>query len=68
MKALSTYVNSDGVTVTVYAMAKPRPSEKTWVGNSKYSIYQMGHQATATGSRGARTSVDNVKTGVKGFA
>ena len=65
MKKVSTYVNEDGVTVTVYAMAKPRPSERTWIGNSKYSIYQMGHVASSLGSRGAKIAVDNVQTGVK---
>jgi hypothetical protein len=52
MKVLQSYVTSDGVKLTVYAMAKPRPNERTWKGASKYSVYQLGAQAAKTGRRG----------------
>lgn len=60
MKKIDSYVNECGVTVTVYASAKPRKTERTWIPNSKYSIYQMGHMAAATGKRGVRATVDKV--------
>ncbi len=51
MKVLKTYLNSDGVLVTVYATAKPRPSEKTWRGNERYSVAFMGRKQVTTGSK-----------------
>jgi len=58
MKVLKTYVNEDGILVTVYATAKARPSEKTWRGNSKYSISNMGRLQAVTGSRKVSVTVD----------
>lgn len=52
MKVLRTYYNSDGVLVTVYATAAPRPTEKTWRGNAKYSVANLGRKQLTTGSRG----------------
>jgi hypothetical protein len=51
MKVLQSYVTSDGVKLTVYAMAKPRTNERTWHGASKYSVYQLGAQAAKNGRR-----------------
>lgn len=45
MRKPSTYTNSAGQTVTVYAMAKPRPSERTWRGAAKYSLANLGGKA-----------------------
>lgn len=56
MKVLQSYLTSDGVKITVFASAKPRPNERTWTGNSKYSIYQLGHQAAKTGRRSVRVT------------
>lgn len=52
MKVLKTYVNEDGILVTVYATAKARPNEKTWRGNAKYSVANLGRKQITTGSRG----------------
>lgn len=60
MKKLSTYVDKSGVTVTVFGMAKPRKDEKTWSGNSKYSIANVGHQASSTGRRGVFVTTDKI--------
>ena len=51
MKVLKTYVNADGVKVTVYAMAAPRPAEKTWPADKKYSVANLGRKQMTTGSR-----------------
>jgi hypothetical protein len=48
----TTYTNSLGQTVTVYAMAKPRPSERTWRGAAKYSLANLGHQAASLRNAG----------------
>lgn len=58
MRVLKTYLNSEGVTVTVYATAAARPSEKTWRGNSKYSISNIGRLQAVTGSRKVNVTVD----------
>lgn len=47
-----TYTNSLGQTVTVYAMAKPRPSERTWRGASKYSLRNLGGKAVSLRNAG----------------
>ena len=52
MKVLKTYVNAEGVLVTVYATAAARPNEKTWRGNAKYSVANLGRKQFTTGSRG----------------
>jgi hypothetical protein len=52
MKVLRTYYNSDGVLVKVYATAAPRPSERTWRGNEKYSVAHIGRKQITTGSKG----------------
>lgn len=52
MKVLKTYVNAEGVLVTVYATAAARPNEKTWRGNAKYSVANLGRKQLTTGSRG----------------
>lgn len=52
MRVLETYVNVDGVKVTVYATAKPRGNERTWRGNAKYSVANVGRKQMTTGSRG----------------
>ena len=52
MKVLKTYVNADGVKVTVYATAAARPGERTWRGNAKYSVANIGRKQLTTGSRG----------------
>lgn len=52
MRKPSTYTNAAGQTVTVYGMAKPRPSERTWRGAAKYSLANLGHQATALRNAG----------------
>jgi hypothetical protein len=51
MKVLKTYVNADGVKVTVYATAAARPGERTWRGNAKYSVANLGRKQLTTGSR-----------------
>jgi hypothetical protein len=56
MKVLQSYLTSDGVKITVFAPAKPRRNERTWSGNSKYSIFQLGHQAAKTGRRAAQAT------------
>ena len=48
----STYTNAAGQTVTVYAMAKPRPSERTWRGAAKYSLANLGGKANTLRSSG----------------
>lgn len=45
MRKPTTYTNSAGQTVTVYGMAKPRPSERTWRGAAKYSLANLGGKA-----------------------
>ena len=60
MKKLRTYVNESGVTVTVYETARPRKDERTWFANSKYSIANVGHQASSTGRRGVFATTDKV--------
>ena len=60
MKKLSTYVDKSGVTVKVFEMARPRKDERTWVGNSKYSIANVGHQASSTGRRGIFVTTDRI--------
>jgi len=52
MKVLKTYVNAEGISVTVYATAKARPTERTWRGNAKYSVANLGRKQLTTGSRG----------------
>ena len=51
MRVINTYVNEDGVKVTVYATAKARTTERTWRGNSKYSVANLGRKQMTTGSR-----------------
>ena len=48
----STYTNADGVTVTLYPMAKPRPSERTWRGMAKYSLANLGAKAVSLRAAG----------------
>lgn len=48
----STYTNAAGQTVTVYGMAKPRPSERTWRGMAKYSLANLGGKANTLRSSG----------------
>jgi len=47
---LRQYIDSEGIAVTVL---KPcmRKSDRTWVPFVKYSVANMGHQASALGSR-----------------
>jgi hypothetical protein len=49
--ALAQY-DLDGVKVTIYKPRKPRKSERTWRGASKWSVANVGHQAMVTGRRG----------------
>ena len=51
MRVINTYVNEDGVKVTVYATAKPRYNERTWRGNEKYSVAFLGRKQVTTGSK-----------------
>ena len=46
-----TYTDTNGITVTVYPMAKPRASEKTFR-NNKYSIFNIGATAARLGRYG----------------
>ena len=48
----TTYTNAMGQTVTVYAMAKPRPSERTWRGAAKYSLANLGGKAVSLRAAG----------------
>ena len=48
----STYTNAAGQTVTVYGMAKPRPSERTWRGMAKYSLANLGGKAVSLRNAG----------------
>lgn len=48
----TTYTNAAGQTVTVYAMAKPRPSERTWRGMAKYSLANLGGKAVSLRAAG----------------
>lgn len=52
MKVLKTYTDQDGVKITVYAPASPRPTERTWSPFAKYSIASIGAKAMSTGRRG----------------
>ena len=52
------YRNFDGPVVEV-AMANPRPAERTFR-NNRYSIFNMGRQATALGRYGFNAAVDRV--------
>jgi hypothetical protein len=52
------YANFDGPVVEA-PMASPRPAEKTFR-NNKYSIFNMGHQATVLGRYGFCAEVDRV--------
>jgi hypothetical protein len=58
MKVLQSYLTSDGVKITVFAPAKPRANERTWTGNSKYSIFQIGRQAAKIGGGRAQATPD----------
>lgn len=44
-RILTSYTNEDGVLVTVYKPRKPRKSEKTWLGGSKFSVANLGAKA-----------------------
>jgi hypothetical protein len=57
-KKLKTYINDSGIPITVYATMKPRKEERTWIANSKYSIFNIGHQAAMTGRRGIKIFAD----------
>ena len=57
---LTEYTNAEGYLVTVYKPRKARKSERTWRSFSKYSIYQIGHQAASMGTRCARATVDRI--------
>jgi hypothetical protein len=50
-KAINTYVNSEGVTVSVYAYRKPRTTERTWKA-IKGSIFNTGAKANTLVSLG----------------
>jgi hypothetical protein len=59
-KKLNSYINADGIKVTVFASAKPRKLERTWVPFVKYSIYNLGHQAVLTGRYNIRATAENI--------
>ena len=50
-KAINTYVNSEGVIVTVYAYRKPRSTERTWKA-IKGSLSNVGAKANTLVSLG----------------
>ena len=50
-KAINTYVNSDGVTVSVYAYRKPKSTERTWPA-TKGSIFNTGAKSNTLVSIG----------------
>jgi hypothetical protein len=52
------YVAPEGYIVTVYKPRKARKSERTWLGNSKYSVSTLGAQASKNGRRGAISTPD----------
>ena len=60
-RILKTYVNSDGVKVTVFPMYSARADEKTWKAASKYSIYNVGAQASKIGNRKIQATCDSIK-------
>ena len=51
-KILTSYTNQDGVLVTVYKPRKPRKSEKTWLGGSKFSVANIGRKAQSLRNEG----------------
>ena len=53
-KAINTYVNSEGITVSVYAYRKPRSTERTWP-VIKGSIFNTGAKANTLVSIGLNT-------------
>ena len=50
-KAINTYVNSEGITVSVYAYRKPRSTERTWPA-TKGSIFNTGAKSNTLVSIG----------------
>ncbi len=51
MKVLKTYVNADGVKVTAFATVAASSGERTWRGNAKYSVANLGRKQLTTGCR-----------------
>lgn len=54
------FINEDGVKVTLCPPAPPRANEKTFR-NNRYSIFNMGAQASKLGTRGAKVFVDSIE-------
>lgn len=44
-RILTSYTNEDGLLVVVYKARKPRKSEKTWIGGSKFTVANIGAKA-----------------------
>jgi hypothetical protein len=51
-RILSQYTNEDGLLVTVYKPRKPRQSEKTWIGGSKFSLASIGGKGATLRNKG----------------
>lgn len=57
----TTYVNEDGVTVTVYPYRGPRKGEKTYdVDKSRYTAWHQGVVKYTKGTNGVQGTVENV--------
>lgn len=54
------YITSDGVKITICKPYAPRKGERTWIGNSKFSVFNLGAQAAKNGRRGARVTPDTL--------
>ena len=56
---LRQYIDSEGIPVTVLK-PRMRKSDRTWVPFVKYSIANIGHQASALGSRRCLVSIETI--------
>lgn len=56
MKKAVTYIDDNGVKVTIVPMAKPRAGEKTFR-NNKFSVFNQGRLAMKLGRNGVYGTV-----------
>ena len=59
-KVLYTYFDENNTLVTVYASRKVLKSEKTFKA-TKYSVYNIGHQAIKLSKRNVSAFIDSVQ-------
>ena len=55
-RILTSYTNEDGLLVVVYKARKPRKSEKTWIGGSKFTVANIGRKGQSLRNEGLSTA------------